>query len=46
MPITAVLRDYKAENLEAARRLAAELGLTNVTIVAGRRLRPRLARGA
>ena len=32
IPITAVLRDYKPENVEAARRLAAELGLTNVTV--------------
>jgi alpha-beta hydrolase superfamily lysophospholipase/SAM-dependent methyltransferase len=35
LPITAVLRDYKEANLEAARRLAAELGLANVTIVQG-----------
>src|SRR5262249_43921365 len=33
--ISAVLRDYKPENLEAARRLAASLGLTNVTITPG-----------
>jgi alpha-beta hydrolase superfamily lysophospholipase/SAM-dependent methyltransferase len=32
IPMTAVLRDYKQENLETARRLAARLGLTNVTI--------------
>jgi alpha-beta hydrolase superfamily lysophospholipase len=35
IPITAVLRDYKPENLEAARRLAADLGLGGVTIVHG-----------
>ena len=30
-----VLRDYKPENLEAARKLAAEFGLANVTIIHG-----------
>ncbi len=35
IPLTAVLRDYKQENLEAARRRAAELGLANVTIEQG-----------
>lgn len=35
VPATAVLRDYKEENLEAARRRAAELGLTQVTITRG-----------
>lgn len=35
IPITAILRDYKQENLDAARRRANELGLTNVTIVQG-----------
>jgi alpha-beta hydrolase superfamily lysophospholipase/SAM-dependent methyltransferase len=35
IPITAVLRDYKEENLAAARRLAGELGLRDVTIVQG-----------
>jgi alpha-beta hydrolase superfamily lysophospholipase/SAM-dependent methyltransferase len=35
IPSTAVLRDYKAENLEAARRLTAQLGLSNVTIMPG-----------
>jgi alpha-beta hydrolase superfamily lysophospholipase/SAM-dependent methyltransferase len=35
IPITAILRDYKEENLAAARRLAAELGLHDVTIVHG-----------
>jgi alpha-beta hydrolase superfamily lysophospholipase/SAM-dependent methyltransferase len=35
IPISAVLRDYKEENLEAARKLAAQLGLANVTIVHG-----------
>jgi alpha-beta hydrolase superfamily lysophospholipase/SAM-dependent methyltransferase len=33
--MSAVLRDYKPENLEAARRLAQELGLKNVTITQG-----------
>jgi len=35
IPSTAILRDYKAENLEAARRLTAQLGLNNVTITPG-----------
>jgi alpha-beta hydrolase superfamily lysophospholipase/SAM-dependent methyltransferase len=35
IPMTALLRDYKRENVEAARRLAAELGLTNVTVAFG-----------
>jgi alpha-beta hydrolase superfamily lysophospholipase/SAM-dependent methyltransferase len=35
IPMTAVLRDYKEENLESARRLASELGLAQVTIVPG-----------
>jgi alpha-beta hydrolase superfamily lysophospholipase/SAM-dependent methyltransferase len=35
IPMTAVLRDYKRENVEAALRLAGELGLTNVTIAVG-----------
>ena len=35
IPMTAVLRDYKDENLEAARKLAVELGVTNVTVVQG-----------
>jgi alpha-beta hydrolase superfamily lysophospholipase/SAM-dependent methyltransferase len=35
IPITALLRDYKSENVEAARRLADELGLKNVTTVNG-----------
>lgn len=35
IPTAAVLRDYKPENLEAARRLVDELGLKNVTIVQG-----------
>jgi SAM-dependent methyltransferase len=35
IPITAVLRDYKQENLDAARRLVGELGLKTVTIVQG-----------
>src|SRR3954471_24435951 len=33
IPMTALLRDYKRENVEAARLLAAEFGLTNVTVV-------------
>lgn len=35
VPATALLRDYKLENLEAARARAASLGLSNVTIVHG-----------
>jgi alpha-beta hydrolase superfamily lysophospholipase/SAM-dependent methyltransferase len=35
IPMEVMLRDYKAENVEAARRLAAELGLKNVKIVEG-----------
>jgi SAM-dependent methyltransferase len=35
IPMTAMLRDYKEENLAAARRLAQELGLTNVALVHG-----------
>lgn len=35
IPITALLRDYKPENVEAARRLADELGLKNVTTEKG-----------
>jgi alpha-beta hydrolase superfamily lysophospholipase/SAM-dependent methyltransferase len=35
IPATALLRDYKPENLEAAQRRAAELGLNNVTIAHG-----------
>jgi alpha-beta hydrolase superfamily lysophospholipase/SAM-dependent methyltransferase len=34
-PMTALLRDYKPENVEAIRRLATEFGLTNVTVAAG-----------
>jgi alpha-beta hydrolase superfamily lysophospholipase/SAM-dependent methyltransferase len=33
--MTALLRDYKPENVEAARKLAAEFGLTNVTVELG-----------
>jgi SAM-dependent methyltransferase len=33
--MTAVLRDYKNENVEAARRLATLFGLTNVVVTAG-----------
>jgi alpha-beta hydrolase superfamily lysophospholipase len=35
VPISAVLRDYKQENLDAAAGLRDELGLTNVTIMHG-----------
>lgn len=35
IPMTASLRDYKQENVEAIRRLAAEFGLTNVTVSSG-----------
>lgn len=35
VPMTAVLRDYREENLEAARGLARDLGLENVTAVRG-----------
>jgi alpha-beta hydrolase superfamily lysophospholipase len=35
VPMTALLRDYKEENVQAARRLANELGLTNVTTALG-----------
>ncbi len=35
IPISALLRDYKQENLDAARRLADGLGLKNVTIAQG-----------
>jgi alpha-beta hydrolase superfamily lysophospholipase/SAM-dependent methyltransferase len=32
IPMTALLRDYKPENVDAATRFAAKLGLTNVTV--------------
>jgi SAM-dependent methyltransferase len=35
IPMTARLRDYKPENIAAGRRLAAELGLSNVTYEEG-----------
>jgi alpha-beta hydrolase superfamily lysophospholipase/SAM-dependent methyltransferase len=35
IPMTALLRDYKQENVEAATRLAHDLGLTNVKVVSG-----------
>ncbi|MEY2506977.1 MAG: hypothetical protein QOH01_1306 [Verrucomicrobiota bacterium] len=35
IPMTAVLRDYKEENVRAIARRAAELGLTNVTVESG-----------
>src|SRR5207253_9940036 len=35
IPMTALLRDYRPENVQAVRKLAAEFGLTNVTIELG-----------
>ncbi|MFL6519689.1 MAG: bifunctional alpha/beta hydrolase/class I SAM-dependent methyltransferase [Chthoniobacterales bacterium] len=35
IPMTATLRDYKQENVDAATRLAAEFGLTNVAVGLG-----------
>ncbi len=35
IPASATLRDYKQENLDQQKRLAAELGVENVTIVRG-----------
>jgi len=35
IPMTALLRDYKQENVDAATRFAAKLGLTNVTFELG-----------
>jgi alpha-beta hydrolase superfamily lysophospholipase/SAM-dependent methyltransferase len=35
IPMTALLRDYKQENVEAATRLAHDLGLTNVKVACG-----------
>jgi SAM-dependent methyltransferase len=35
IPMTALLRDYKQENVEAATRLAHDLGLTNVAVESG-----------
>jgi alpha-beta hydrolase superfamily lysophospholipase/SAM-dependent methyltransferase len=35
IPMTAFLRDYKQENVDAAMRLGQELGLTNVTVASG-----------
>ena len=35
IPMTALLRDYKQENVEAATRLAGDFGLTNVTVTSG-----------
>jgi alpha-beta hydrolase superfamily lysophospholipase/SAM-dependent methyltransferase len=35
IPISAVLRDYKQENLDAARKLADDLGLANITVIHG-----------
>jgi alpha-beta hydrolase superfamily lysophospholipase/SAM-dependent methyltransferase len=35
IPMTALLRDYKQENADAATRLARDFGLTNVTVAFG-----------
>jgi alpha-beta hydrolase superfamily lysophospholipase/SAM-dependent methyltransferase len=35
IPMAVTLRDYKPENVQAARRLAEELGLKNVTVTQG-----------
>ena len=35
IPMTALLRDYKQENVDAAARLATEFGLTNITVELG-----------
>jgi alpha-beta hydrolase superfamily lysophospholipase len=35
IPISAILRDYRQENLSAAERLRDELGLANVTLIPG-----------
>jgi alpha-beta hydrolase superfamily lysophospholipase/SAM-dependent methyltransferase len=35
IPMTVTLRDYKPENVEAARCLAGELGLNNITVTQG-----------
>jgi alpha-beta hydrolase superfamily lysophospholipase len=35
VPMTALLRDYKQENVDAATRLARDFGLTNVTVASG-----------
>jgi alpha-beta hydrolase superfamily lysophospholipase/SAM-dependent methyltransferase len=35
LPVSAVLHDYKPENLEAARRMAEQMGLGNVTFQQG-----------
>src|SRR5256714_5476399 len=35
IPMTALLRDYKLENVEAVRKLAAGFGLTNVSVEMG-----------
>jgi alpha-beta hydrolase superfamily lysophospholipase/SAM-dependent methyltransferase len=35
IPMTALLRDYRQENVDATARSAAELGLTNVTVEVG-----------
>jgi SAM-dependent methyltransferase len=35
IPMSALLRDYKQENVDAATRLAHDFGLTNVTVASG-----------
>lgn len=35
IPMTALLRDYRQENIDAATRLARDFGLTNVTVSSG-----------
>jgi SAM-dependent methyltransferase len=35
IPMTALLRDYKQENVDAATRLSRDFGLTNVTVAPG-----------
>ena len=35
LPISATLRDYQEPNLQAARQLAGQLGLTRVTFAQG-----------
>ena len=45
IPMSAVLRDYKQENLVAAAQLAGQLGVKNVAIAPGRCIRPIVAGG-
>jgi len=35
IPVSAILRDYKQENIDAARTLAQEFGLDNVKVERG-----------